>query len=347
MSSEQMNSEQMNSEKAKKRRVLMLAGPLLTALVAGYFYFSSGRYVSTENAFLKSDKVIISPEISGAVTELLVSDNQAVKQGDVLFRISTDSYSAALAKAQANLDKVRSDILALQAAYKTKQAELALSRNNLAFAEKEYRRQVNLSTKGFASQVQLDDRKHLLDVSRQQLQILEQDLARVLASLNGNANAAIEQHPSYLAAQADLTQARINMDHAELHAPFDGVTANVPKLGQHLNTGAPAMSIVSDKNIWIEANFNETDLTNVRVGQTVDIRIDTYPKNRWQGVVDSLSPATGAEFSLLPPQNASGNWVKVIQRIPVRIRIEQPADGPVLRTGMSASVEIDTQSLQP
>jgi len=336
----------MNSNKTNTRRILLIAGPLLTIAVAGYFYFTSGRYVNTENAFLKSDKVIISPEVAGPVSELLVSENQQVKKGDVLFRIGSGTYKAALQRAQANLAKAHSDILALQSAYKEKQAELALSRNNLAFAEKEYRRQMDLFAKGFTSQIQLDDRKHLLDVSRQQVLILEQDLARVLASLNGNANAAIEQHPSYLSAQADLTQAQISLDRTELHAPFDGIATNVPKLGQHLNAGGPAMSIVADKDIWIEANFNETDMTRVQEGQSVNIRIDTYPKNRWQGKVDSLSPATGAEFSILPPQNASGNWVKVIQRIPVRIRIEQKPGDPVLRAGMSARVEIDTQSLQ-
>jgi membrane fusion protein (multidrug efflux system) len=334
----------MNSNKPDKRRILLLIGPVLTVAVAGYFYLTSGRYVNTENAFLKSDKVIISPEVTGAVSEQLVSENQQVKKGDLLFRINADNYTTALQRAQANLEKTRSDILALQASYKTKQAERVLSRNNLAFAEKEYRRQLDLSTKGFASQIQLDDRKHLLDVSRQQALILEQDMARVLASLNGNADAPIEQHPSYLAAKADLAQAQINLDRTAVRAPFDGIATNVPKLGQHLNAGGPAMSIVANQDIWIEANFNETDMTRVLAGQTVNIRIDTYPENRWQGKVDSLSPATGAEFSILPPQNASGNWVKVIQRIPVRIHIEQKPGDPVLRAGMSARVEIDTQS---
>jgi membrane fusion protein (multidrug efflux system) len=339
-----MNITEANTSKANKRRLLLIAGPLITAIIAGYFYFTSGRYVSTENAFLKSDKVIISPEVAGPVSELLVSENQAVKKGDVLFRIGSGSYTAAFQRAQANLEKTRSDILALQAAYKAKQAELILSRNNLAFAEKEYARQVDLFGKGFTSQVQLDDRKHLLDVSRQQVIMLEQDAARVLASLDNRANAPVEQHPSYLAAQADLAQARINLEHTELHAPFDGIATNLPKLGQHVNAGGPAMSVVADKDIWIEANFNETDMTRVLVGQKVAIRVDTYPKNRWQGTVESLSPATGAEFSILPAQNASGNWVKVIQRIPVRIRIEQKPDDPVLRAGMSAHVEIDTKA---
>jgi membrane fusion protein (multidrug efflux system) len=338
-----MSSTDTTDKKSSLRKILLVAGPLLTAAVAGYFYFTSGRYVSTDNAFLKSDKVVISPEVAGPVSELLVAENQPVKKGDLLFRIGSGTYVAALQRAQAYLEKTRADLLTLQAAYKSKQAELVLARNNLAYAEKEYHRQTELAARGFTTQIQLDDRKHQLDVARQQQNILEQDLARVLASLDGNADAPIEQHPAFLAAQADIAQARISVERTELHAPFDGIASNVPKLGQHLNPGSPAMSVIANQGIWIEANFNETDMTRVRVGQPVAIRIDTYPKNRWQGKVESVSPATGSEFSILPPQNATGNWVKVIQRIPVRIHIEQTPSDPILRAGMSAQVEIDTQ----
>ena len=316
------------------------------ALVYALWYFLIGRnYVSTDNAFIKADKVIISPEVAGPISELLVKENQPVHKGDVLFRIGSGTFAAAVEKAQANVDKSRSDILALQAAYKAKQAELTLSRNNLAFAEKEYARVTELASKNFASQIQLDERKHQLDVTRQQEQMLEQDLARVLANLNGDAKAPVEKHPAFLAAQAELTQAKINLDRTELHAPFDGIASNVPQLGQHLNPGSPAMSVVANTDLWIEANFNETDLTRVAPGQKVDIRIDTYPDKHWHGTVASVSPAKGAEFSILPPQNATGNWVKVIQRIPVRIQIDRAEGDPVLRAGMSARVKIDTKSL--
>jgi len=332
-------------QRQRKRLLAMLSVPLLAAAIGSYFYFTAGRYVSTENAFLKADKVMISPEVNGAVVELLVAENQPVHQGDVLFRINAESYRVALAKSEAKREKTRSDILALQAAYKAKQAELSLARNNAAFAEREYRRQQELSKKGFASQTQLDDRKHLLDVSTQQISVIEQDLARLLAGLNGNATGDIESHPSFLEAQAEWEQAQLNLAKTEIHAPFDGIATNVPKLGQYLTMGSPAMSVVANSGLWIEANFNETDLTRVVTGQHVDIRIDTYPKFHWNGTVSSISPATGAEFSILPPQNATGNWVKVIQRIPLRIEIELNPDAPVLRAGMSATVEIDTRSL--
>ena len=331
-----------------KRRLLLLLGPVAAALVGLYFYMGSGRYVSTENAFVKADKVIISPEVAGPVSELLVTENQKVAAGDLLFRIDAASYEAAVLKAQAKLAEARSTVLSLQASYRAKQGELKLARNNLAFAEKEYHRQVDLAAKGFVSKTLLDERQHQLDVTRQQELILQQDLDRVLASLNGDAKAPVEQHPAYLSAEAELKSAEINLARTALRAPFDGIASNVPKLGQHLNAGSPAMSVVADKDLWIEANFNETDLTHVQTGQDVEIRIDMYPQTRWHGTVASLSPATGAEFSVLPPQNATGNWVKVVQRIPVRIRIEQGAADSaeaqaVLRAGMSAHIKIDTR----
>lgn len=326
-----------------KRRILLLAGPVVAVIIASYFYVTSGRYVSTENAFIKADKVIISPEISGSVMELHVSENQQVQKGDLLFRMDPVTYAANLEQAKAGMEKARSDIRALQAAYKAKQAELKLARGNLAFAEKEYRRQVNLAAKGFASQTLLDDRQHMIDVTRQQVMILEQELARVLASLNGDANAPVDQHPGFLAAKAEYDQANIRLQHTQLHAPFDGIATNVPKAGQYLNPGSPAMSIVADKGLWIEANFNETDLTYVKEGLPVTIHVDMYPDHAWKGVVESMSPATGAEFSILPPQNATGNWIKVVQRFPIRIHIEQQTGDPVLRAGMSAHVEIDTR----
>lgn len=329
-----------------KRQLMLVAGPAVAVIIGMFFYFTSGRYVSTDNAFVKADKVIISPEVSGPVSELAVVENQEVSPGDLLFRIDPATYQAERMQAQAALAEARSSVLSLQASYRAKQAELKLARSNFAFAEKELQRQRDLSAKGFTSQTMLDDRQHLLDVSRQQQLILEQDLERVLASLNGDAKAPVEQHPAYLTAQAGLNQAEINLARTELRAPFAGIASNVPKLGQHLNTGSPAMSVVAKDNIWIEANFNETDLTLVQAGQAVKIRIDMYPDVRWQGTVDSLSPATGAEFSILPPQNATGNWVKVVQRIPVRIRVERKADDPVLRAGMSAHIEIDTKAAQ-
>jgi membrane fusion protein (multidrug efflux system) len=250
----------------------------------------------------------------------------------------------ALDRARARQDKVRTDIEALQAAYRSKQAELILSQTNAVFAEKEYRRQADLSQQHFTSQIQLDSLHHSLDVARQQLAVLQQDIERVLAGLNHEPDAPVEKYPAYQEVAAELAQASINLDHATVYAPFDGVVSNVPKLGQHLNAGSPALTLVASRAPWIEANFNETDLTHVLPGQTAEIRVDMYPDLRLSGKVASISPASGAEFSILPAQNASGNWVKVVQRITVRIELDNQDTTPVLRPGMSTQINIDTGS---
>ena len=178
----------------------------------------------------------------------------------------------------------------------------------MAFADREFRRQVDLARQHFVSQVQLDDRRHALDVARQQLAVLQQDIERVLAGLNQQPDAAVDQYPAYQEVAAEHSQASINLEHTTVFAPFDGVVSNVPKPGQHLNAGSPALALVASSAPWIEANFNETDLTYVLPGQTAAIRIDMYPDLRLTGKVASISPASGAEFSILPAQNASGNW---------------------------------------
>ncbi len=324
------------------RRLLLVSVPVLAAVLALFFYLTGERYVETENAYLKTDKVMIAPEVSAAVVRVAVAENEAVQKGQTLFLLDTALFTAARDGAKAKLEKTRTDIEALQAAYRSKQAELGLANTKLAFAEKEYRRAADLVGQHFVSQVQLDERRQDLDLARQQLVVLQQDIARVLASLNGQADAPVEQYPAYQEAEADLAKVNINIEHTTVSAPFAGVVSNVPKLGQHLNAGSPAMVLVADTTPWIEANFNETDLTFVQPAQAVSIRIDTYPDRRWTGRVVSISPASGAEFSILPAQNASGNWVKVVQRITVRIALDAEQNAPALRAGMSANVEIDT-----
>lgn len=324
------------------RRLLLLSAPLLVGAIALYFYLAGERHVDTENAYLKADKVMIAPEVSAAVAEVLVAENQPVVKGQPLFRLDPALFVAALDKARARQEKVRTDIESLQAAYRSKLAELSLARANAAFAGKEYRRQTELAQKHFVSEVQLDERRHALDIAQQQIGVLEQEIERVAASLNHLPDASVEEYPAWQEVAAELAQAQINLDRTTVYAPFDAVVSNIPKPGQHLNAGSPALALVASSDLWIEANFNETDLTHVRPGQEVAIRIDMYPDVRWRGKVASISPASGAEFSILPPQNASGNWVKVVQRIPVRIELDPQQDAPPLRAGMSTHVVIDT-----
>jgi membrane fusion protein, multidrug efflux system len=329
------------------RSLLFILGILVACGVGAYLYFTGDHFVGTDNAYLKFDKVTLSAEVSGHITSILVTENQPVKQGELLLTIDDATYRVALEKAQARLLKAESFIQSLRASYQTKQAELALAVSNLDFADKEYRRELNLSQKKLTSEALIDDRKHNLDMANEHRIIIEKELAQLLTNLNGRADAPITEYSEVMEAQADLDLARINLAHTKIVAPFDGFVSHLPKLGQHIVSGSPILSLVSDKNAWIEANFKETDLVGVRIDQPVDITIDAFPDLHWKGFVESLSAATGAEYSLLPPQNATGNWIKVVQRVPIRIKLQPNQHDPVLRAGMSADIQIDTRASAP
>jgi membrane fusion protein, multidrug efflux system len=324
------------------RRGLLALGPALVAIVGGYVYVTGGRYVETDDAFVKADMVALSAEVSGPIVEVAVRENEHVETGQVLFRIDPKPFRIALARAEARLHKAENDVRALKASYRQKQEELTLARNDVDYAEREFRRQAELARRDFASRAKYDEAKHSLDVARQQVAVLEQELRGLLADLAGDPEIPVDHHPTYLEAKAQRDQAALDLEHATVVAPFAGVASKKPDLGDYVTAGTPVMSIVADQDVWIEANFKETDLTHVRPGQPASIRIDTYPGRQWHATVESISQATGAEFSVLPPQNATGNWVKVVQRIPVRIAIRTDEGGPPLRAGMSVTAEIDT-----
>ena len=323
----------------RTRMLLLIIVPLLIGIVSLAAYLHGGRFVDTDNAYVKAQKVPVSSSVSGTVQQVLVQENQAVKQGQLLFRIDPAPFRIAVARAEARLAQVRTDLDALKLSYRAKQTEVALAKNNNDFAVRELRRQTNLAEKNFISASKLDDAKHSMEASAQQLALSEQEMMRIGASLDGNA--PIEQHPSYLAALAELQQARLDLADTEVRASMAGTVSKTPKVGQFVAAGSTAMMLVAD-DIWVEANFTEGDMTYVHPGQAVNIRIDTYPDARLQGVVESLAPATGAEFSVIPAQNATGNWVKIAQRITVRIRLKNAAAMPALRSGLSSWVEIDT-----
>lgn len=327
-----------------KRTVLFSLGLIAAAATGAYLYFTGDRYVSTDNAYLKFDKVTISSEVSGTIASIPVTENQHVVEGDVLVTVDEAAYQAAVEKARARVQKAQSYIQSQVASYRTKQAELTLAENNHEFAGREYHRELNLSNRKLTSQALLDERKHALDVASEKRSIIEKELAQLLASLNGRVDVPLAEYAEVKEAQADLDLALIDLRRTKMVAPFDGYVSHLPKLGQHLDRGSPVLSLVSDSNVWIEANFKETDLVDVRVEQPVDITIDSYPDLHWQGRVESLGAATGAEYSVLPPQNATGNWIKVVQRVPIRISLQANQPDRVLRAGMSANVEIDTRA---
>jgi membrane fusion protein (multidrug efflux system) len=276
------------------------------------------------------------------VTEVLVEDNQRVTAGQALFRLDAAPFQVAVAKAEAQLAQVRTNLAALKASYREKQAEIALARTKYEFALKDQTRQAELVAKNFVSASKFDDAKQGAELARQQIAALEQDLKRIAESLGGGVDFPIEHHPSYREALAALEQAKLNLSRVEVRASLAGTVSKPPKRGQYLGAGATAMALVVSGNHWIEANFTETDLTYVHPGQPVTVHVDTYPDRIWHGVVESLSPATGAEFSLIPAQNATGNWVKIAQRVPVRVKLDDAPGMPELRAGLSALAEIDT-----
>lgn len=324
------------------RRILLGGVPLVAVAAALVLWLTGGRYVDTDDAYVKADKVPVSVEVAGKVQELHVRENQAVTTGTPLFTLDKAPYEVALAKAMAALAHARTDVAALEASYREQEAQIALSRTREEFAKREYRRQSDLAAKGYVSAINLDNAREQVEINRQQTVALERDLARIRASLGGDVDLPVERHPDYLTAAAAVAQAKLDLARTTVYAPYAGVVTQLPKVGRYLAPGTPALALVADSAPWVEANFTEKDLTNVRPGQPAELRFDIYPGRRWRGVVDSISPATGAEFSVLPPQNATGNWIKVTQRIPVRIELLPDQDAPVLRAGLSAWVRIDT-----
>lgn len=331
-------------KRGMQRFLLLVAIPLVAALAGGFIYLKGGRYVETDNAYLKADKVPVSAEVSGTVKEVLVSENQAVKAGQSLFRLDTAPFEVAKAKADAQLAQARTDLTALKASYYAKQAEITQARTKYDFALREQQRQADLVAKHFISSTVFDQAKEATELAKQQIDVLQEDLKSIAESLGGNPDTPLERQPAYQSAQAELAQAKLNLSRTTVYAPLDGSVSQPPKPGQYVTAGGMALALVGSNDLWIEANFPETDLTYVHPGQPVTIRVDTYPGKTWNGEVDSLSPATGAEFSIIPAQNATGNWVKIAQRVPVRIKLASSDADNVqeLRAGLSTEVEIDT-----
>ncbi|MGH7090098.1 MAG: HlyD family secretion protein, partial [Stellaceae bacterium] len=326
------------------RIVLMLALPAALLVGAGYWYLNSGRWASTDDAFVQADVLQVSADVPGRVVAVEVHDNEPVRAGQVLFRLDDSSYRIALDHAQAQLAAARLQVDALRATYRQKLEQLKEAQDTLAYQQREFDRQQKLLAEHVASQSAFDAAHHALDMARQGVAAAQQDIANTLAALGGNPEIKTGDHPLVRQAQAQVDQAELDLSHAVVTAPIDGTVTNVSKLpvGQYLNAATPAFSLVANK-VWIEANYKETDLTHMRPGQKGEVVIDTYPGHEFAVTVESIGAGTGSEFSVLPPQNATGNWVKVVQRLPVRI-VLAPSDRAVaLRAGMSAYVEVDTE----
>jgi membrane fusion protein (multidrug efflux system) len=326
------------------RRVLLTAGPVLVLAGALFVYATGGRYISTDDAYVHAGKLTVATDVSGIVANVAVKESQQVDKGQVLFTLDQEPFQIALAGAQANLGTVRNQLTTLQATYRQKQAQIEQAKTDVAFYETTFQRQQDLLKRGVASQAAYDQARRDLDSARQKVTMTQSDAQATLAQLGGNADAPIEQNPNYLAAQAQVDKAQRDLRRTTVLAPIPGIVTNVDALqvGEYLPAAQAAFSLVSSADVWIEANPKESDLTYLKPGAPAVVTIDAYPGREWQATVTSLRPATGTEFSVLPAQNATGNWVKVVQRVPIRLAVQMPADAPPLRTGMSATVEIDT-----
>jgi membrane fusion protein (multidrug efflux system) len=340
--------EKDDARRRKLRWALISLGPLLVLIVGGWLFLTGGRYVSTDDAFVKTDLVPISAQVAGQVASVAVANNQRVEPGQALFALDDSTYRAALDEAEANLGHVRDQVAALRANYTERQATLKSAEEAAAYQQREYERQQRLRTSGAVSEKQLDQARHNYQQAASNADAVRGQIAAILAQLGGSVDTPTEDLPQYRAALAKRDDARIALDRTVVKAPAAGVVANVTiRPGEYVAAGQPIFSLAELDHLWVEANFKETQLTHVADGQSATVEVDAYPGVTWNAKVESVSPASGNEFSVLPAENSSGNWVKVVQRIPVRLAIEPQANAPQLRAGMSVNVEIDTESPEP
>src|SRR5574337_394676 len=338
-------TEQAPAPGKRRRRntVLWILGPALVIIVGAWMYVTAGRYVSTDNAYVQADRATVAPQVAGRVVEVDGRANEAVKRGDVLFRIDPEPLQIAVARAQAQMEGISSLLDAARAGFRSAQANVRSADEALRVNEAQYKRMQELRRKGLVAQKDVDDAANNLADARGKRDSNVAGVAKAQSLLGGLPETPDQELSGYKLAKAQLAAAELDLDHATVRAPIDGTIGKQNlQPGDFLAPGQAAMPLVATRGLWIDANFKETDLTNVRVGQPVSIEVDTYPGKAWKGHVASISPASGSEFSVLPAQNATGNWVKIVQRIAVRIAVDDESAGPTLRARMSAVVKIDT-----
>ena len=343
MSSDTEREAQSHSNPSLASRLLLVSVPLVVVAVAAWFWLSSGGSVSTDNAYLKMDRVSIASEVGGRIVEVAVRENQTVKQGQLLFRIDAESYRLKVLHARAALDVAEVALGTMTAEVQTSSVEIKAAQEDIAFAELNFERQAELMQRGLATKADFDSARHELNLARERLRQAQAEESEARSKLA--AGTSSNSNPSIEVARIEHEQALLNLSRTAVYAPVDGrlAQANRLQVGQMMVEGLPALTIVEHESAWVEANFKETDLTHMRPGQPAEIQIDAYPDISLKGHVDSIGSGTGAEFSVLPAQNATGNWVKVTQRVPVKILLDEKPDA-LMVAGLSAKVKVITDS---
>ncbi len=337
-----VQEHQQGKQKKWLRPVLMVSVPLALVGAGAAYYLANDHYVSTDNAYVQQDKVSVSAEVNGRIVDVAVRENQTVKAGDLLFRIDPEPYQLAAAQADATIASAQVRLSSLETDFQTSGVDIASARENVAFFTKEYERQSKLMQTGFTTKARLQEAEHALSEARSRLATAEADAMKARAQLATGA-AAPGVNPQVLAAQVQKRKALLDLSRTSVRAPESGVVSQADRLqvGQMMVSGLPALTIMSNSGSWVEANFKETDLNHMQIGQPAELTFDAYPKLKLKGHVASIGAGTGSEFSVLPAQNANGNWVKVTQRVPVRISIDEKSPRPLI-AGLSTHVRIDT-----
>jgi membrane fusion protein, multidrug efflux system len=328
--------------KARLRRPLMVALPLLLVIGGGARYLAGAHDVATNDAFVQAAKVSINARVPGQVVQIAVKDNQRVRAGQLLFQVDPEPYRIAVEQAQARLSTARLQIEALKATYRRQLADVESAKATAEFDQREYERKKALLATDFTSRSTYEQAETDLMVARQHIASAQQDVSNTVAELNGNPEIEVDQHPTVREAKAQLDRAKLDLSYTTVVAPDDGVVTKVDDLqvGDFVNSGATVFSMMSSRDVWVEANFRETGMTYMRPGQTAIVDVDTYPGHAFKAHVVSISPGTGSEFSVLPPENATGNWVKVVQRMPVRLEFDAIDPKWPLYSGMSVTAHV-------